>query len=221
MLLATAYLPPLEYFAAIAAECLRPGGGDIWIDGWEHYHKQTWRNRFRFLSAAGAETLGYPVIHSGDIYHTAVRDILIDWSVPWALKTRRALDAAYGASAFYEYYKDGLYAILDSRPARLFDLNTALTEYLLSKIGIPVKLKLTEEYVVPGDGRYGQDLREVIHPKRPNSLLRDLGAEKPYFQVFSCKYGFTPGLSAIDLLFNEGPEAASFLEPPAHRQHHV
>ena len=55
------------------------------------------------------------------------------------------------------------------------------------------------------------DYREAIHPKRPNSIMRDLGLERPYWQVFREKFGFIPGLSIMDLLFNEGPEAISWL----------
>ena len=54
-------------------------------------------------------------------------------------------------------------------------------------------------------------MREAIHPKRPDTILSDLGIEKPYFQVFSRKYGFKSNLSAMDLLFNEGPASIDYL----------
>jgi hypothetical protein len=56
------------------------------------------------------------------------------------------------------------------------------------------------------------DLREKIHPKRPDTILRDLGLEKPYFQVFAGKYGFKSDLSIMDLLFNEGPDSILYLK---------
>ncbi len=59
---------------------------------------------------------------------------------------------------------------------------------------------------------YGEDYREVLHPKRPNTVLKDLGLEKPYFQVFARKYGFISDLSIMDLLFNEGPESICYLK---------
>ena len=52
----------------------------------------------------------------------------------------------------------------------------------------------------------------MIHPKRSNSILKDLELEKPYYQVFSAKHGFIPDLSIMDLLFNEGPEAIVYLK---------
>ena len=56
------------------------------------------------------------------------------------------------------------------------------------------------------------DLREMIHPKRPDTILKDLALEKPYFQVFAQKHGFQSGLSIMDLLFNEGPDSILYLK---------
>ena len=59
------------------------------------------------------------------------------------------------------------------------------------------------------------DFRSVIHPKHPDTVLEDLGLNRPYYQVFRDKSGgFTPGLSLLDLLFNEGPDSLSWLIPP-------
>ena len=57
-----------------------------------------------------------------------------------------------------------------------------------------------------------EDLREVIHPKRPDNILEKLELNKPYFQVFAEKHGFIPNLSIMDLLFNEGPDSIIFLK---------
>jgi hypothetical protein len=50
-----------------------------------------------------------------------------------------------------------------------------------------------------------------IHPKHPNTILHDLGADRPYYQVFADRHGFIPGLSVMDLLFNEGPASLEYL----------
>ena len=112
-------------------------------------------------------------------------------------------------SAYFEYYKDELFAILESGYERLFDLNLALIRFFVEKIGLKVDIRLTEDYErEPGM----VDLRESIHPKRPNSILSDLELEKPYFQVFAPKYGFMSDLSIMDLLFNEGPDSILYLK---------
>ena len=125
-------------------------------------------------------------------------------------RSQRALDAAYYTSAYYEYYRDELFEIMDRRAALLWDWNLSLIRFLLDKTGIACTLVATESFEVPGT--VPDDYRYDIHPKRPNTVLRDLGLEKPYYQVFSDRFGFTPGLSALDLLFNEGPDALLWLK---------
>ena len=75
----------------------------------------------------------------------------------------------------------------------------------------PNTLQDASEVTFP-DGMAALDLREAIHPKRPDAILRDLGLSKPYWQVFSPRHGFIPNLSIMDLLFNEGPDSISYLK---------
>ena len=211
MLLASAYFPPVEYFALLARDFI-PGSpaGDtsIYIEAGEHFVKQSWRTRCRILGPNGPEILQVPVVHDGT---RLMRDLRVEYSTPWIVRTERALEAAYQSSPFFEHYADGLFAILESQPETLLELNTALTRHILDRLGIDVPLRLTEAYVP--EGGVPDDYRSVIHPKRENTVLRDLGLGRPYYQVFSQKFGFTPGLSILDLLFNEGPDAQLFLKP--------
>lgn len=210
MLLASAYFPPVEYFALLARDFI-PGSpaGDtsIYIEACEHFVKQSWRTRCRILGPNGPEILQVPVVHDGT---RLMRDLRVEYSTPWMVRTERALEAAYQSSPFFEHYADGLFAILESQPGTLLELNTALTRHILDRLGIDVPLRLTEAYVP--EGGVPDDYRSVIHPKRDNTVLRDLGLGRPYYQVFSQKFGFTPGLSILDLLFNEGPDAQLFLK---------
>ena len=83
----------------------------------------------------------------------------------------RAIVSAYESSAYFDYYKDELFAILDSRTDTLLDLNTSILRFFLGKIGIAAEIGFTEEFTSRDDGRYGKDLRGIIHPKRPNNIL--------------------------------------------------
>ena len=211
MLLSSAYFPPVEYFALLARDFI-PGSpaGDtsIYIEACEHFVKQSWRTRCRILGPNGPEILQVPIVHDGT---REMKDIRVEYTTPWIVRTERALDAAYRSAPFFEHYSDGLFAILESQPETLLELNTALTRHILDRLGIGVRLKLTDEYVPEGGA--ADDYRSLIHPKRDNTILRDLGLDRPYYQVFSRKFGFMPGLSILDLLFNEGPEALPFLKP--------
>ena len=220
-LFTTAYFPPVSYFAAIAEDMAglsRKRGDDgslelspsvVYIEACENFQKQSYRNRCRFYAADGVQTLSFPILHDGGTHKQPVAEIRIDYSKPWVLQHKRAIVSAYGMSAYFDYYKDELFAILDSQPEKLLDLNLALLRFFIEKIGLKVDLRLTEDYVKETDC---EDLREVIHPKKDNDVLRRLGLEKPYFQVFAQKYGFKSDLSVMDLLFNEGPDSILYLK---------
>ena len=173
----------------------------------------------------------------------------MDYSTPWVLRTERAIESAYYSSPFFIYYRDALFAILDSRPETLWELNRRIIDFFCGKIGIAPQIHETIAFAPAGghipsepvtaapsslpsvDGplpftmpraaclsegmcppaAMADDYRSVIHPKRPNTIMRDLGLERPYWQVFRDKFGFVPGLSIMDLLFNEGPESICWL----------
>jgi len=220
-LFSTAYFPPVSYFAAMAQEMSglihrRDDGSSlelspsvVYIEACENFQKQSYRNRCRFYGADGVQTLSFPIKHEGGTHKIPISEIRIDYKKPWVLQHERAIISAYGTSAYFEYYQDELFAILESCPDRLFDLNMALLKFFIEKTGIAVDVRLTEDYLVSPDM---EDLRDAIHPKHPNSILRDLELEKPYFQVFSQKHGFQSDLSIMDLLFNEGPDSIMYLK---------
>jgi len=238
ILLNTAYMPPVEYFAAMASEFTlsRNGQGKfvesvpavVYLEACENYQKQSWRNRSSFFAASGKDSLSFPVVHEGGTHTLPIKKIKVDYSVPWIRQHERAIISAYGTSAYFGYYRDEFFSVLESRPETLWELNMSLIRFFIRKTGLSVDLRETSDFVV-NDGvcRGGAwdglpcavglgavDLREIIHPKRENDILKRLNMKKPYFQVFSEKYGFIKSLSVMDLLFNEGPESIAFLYNP-------
>ena len=220
-LLTTAYFPPVSYFAAIAQEMTglisrRGDGGSlelspsvVYIEACENYQKQSYRNRCRFYAADGVQTLSCPILHEGGTHKIPIIELKLDYKKPWIQQHERAIMSAYRTSAYFEYYQDELFEILERKYEKLFDLNLALIRFFIEKIGLKVDLRLTDEYAIEP---LMDDLRETIHPKRANPILRDMDLEKPYFQVFSQKYGFQSDLSIMDLLFNEGPDSILYLK---------
>ena len=216
LLLETAFMPPVSYFAAIAEEFTLSYGrvvslvpARLRLEACENYQKQSYRNRCRIYAAGGVESLTLPVVHEGGTSSLPIREIRVDWSRDWLPRMERAIVSAYESSPYFEYYRDSLFDILESRTEKLFDLNIRLIHYFLGKIGISADIDFTTEYERPGETAPGiRDLRGIIHPKRP-SILK---TEKPYWQVFAAKYGFKSDLSVMDLLFNEGPDSISYLK---------
>ncbi|MBR1405736.1 MAG: WbqC family protein [Bacteroidales bacterium] len=212
MLLSTAFLPPLSWFAAAAKDfTLSPDRvfpSVVRLEACEHFVKQSYRNRCRILTANGVENLQVPVLHDEGLYRMPVTEVRVDYTVPWIPKMERALASAYESAAFFEDYRDGLFSILESQPRTLWELNLRLILFLLDRLHLAVDLQPTQVY----EPEAAEDLRGAIHPKHPDTILKDLALEKPYFQVFAGKYGFQPNLSVVDLLFNEGPDSILYLK---------
>ena len=215
-LLSTAYLPPIEYFVAIA------NSGRVEIECGEMYQKQSYRTRCHINGANGLLVLTLPVLRSAakgeeSSHKIPVAQLKIDYSKPWLLQHKRALEAAYMSSPFFEYYMDDLYAVLDSGEESLLVMNTRLVHTISELIGIQTPIVMSDgNFIAPGSDllqeRGISDFRDSIHPKKPALLMERLKMNKPYWQVFTNKQGFVPNLSVLDLLFNEGPNAISYLE---------
>lgn len=191
----------------------------VYIEACENYQKQSYRNRCRFYAGDGIQTLSFPVVHEGGTHKQPISDIRIDYRKPWLQQHQKAIISAYGTSAYFEYYLDELFAIMDSRPEKLIDLNMALLRFFIEKTGLCIDLRSTDDYsrdgILTADNGTEiicEDLRETIHPKRPNTILKDLGLDRQYFQVFAPKLGFKSDLSIMDLLFNEGPDSILYLK---------
>ena len=219
MLLSTAFFPPVSWFAAAASS-----QDGVYLEACENFCKQSYRNRCHIAAAGGTEAISVPIVHEGDLFHTLITEVMIDYQDPWVKKARRAIESAYRTSPFFEYYKDDIFSILDSGIPRLWDLNLALIRHFIKKTNLGIEPLFTEEFTKPSaqkeisaPGPYGLDYRAAIHPKRPNSILAGLNLEKPYFQVFAQKYGFIKDLSVMDLLFNEGPESLLWLRTSIRR----
>lgn len=184
----------------------------VYVEACENYQKQSYRNRCHIYAADGVQALNFPVVHEGGTHKLPISEIKVDYSTPWLQQHQRAIVSAYRTSAYFEYYQDELFAIMDSRPEKLFDLNLSILKFFVEKTGLKTDIRLTEGYSRVPAVEGCQDLREVIHPKRKDTVLHDLGLEKPYFQVFAPKYGFKSNLSIMDLLFNEGPDSILYLK---------
>ena len=212
MLLSTAYFPPVAWLALAAREMtLSPDRvlpSTVKLEACENYQKQSYRNRCYILAGDGVQMLQVPVVHGADMAITRVR---VDYSTPWVVRTQRALDTAYETSAYYYYYRDELFSLLEAQPQTLWELNLSTIRFLLKKTGIACELSPTAGFI--GPDMEADDFRFSIHPKKEDSVLAQLGLDKPYYQVFRDRMGgFTPKLSCLDLLFNEGPDSIMWLK---------
>jgi len=198
VLLATAYLPPAGYLAEVVA------AGEVRIEVFETYRKQTTRNHCMIYGPTGAQKLIIPVVKP-DGNHTLTKNIRISGHQPWQKIHWRSIETAYNNSPFFLYYRDHLAPFYDKRWQFLLDLNCGLLEMLLRILRIERPVTFTKAFEkIPAGAR---DLRPLAR-EGPSNPLCHYGK---YSQVFEYRHGFIPALSVIDLLFNTGPETTSYL----------
>ena len=197
ILLSSAYLPPVSFFTAINS------GGDVLIEQYDNYCKQTYRNRCRIATAAGVQVLTVPIVKSSSPKQL-MKDVRISDHGEWRRQHWNALESAYMNSPFFMYYQDDFRPFYENKYEFLIDFNTELTLLIMKLAGMDRPIKLTESYGKNGENL--TDLRQMADPGTDEPLEC-----RPYWQVFKEKYGFLANLSAVDLLFNMGPEFPLYL----------
>jgi len=203
VLLCTSYFGPIQYFTKFLIYPNRV------LEQYDHYTKQTYRNRCNIFGANGILSLSIPVL-KGKQHKSHLKDIRIDYTKNWRKLHWKGMESAYRHSPFFEFYMDDVQSILKKQHNFLIDLNLEIMDYLLEALDIEGNYSLTDEFVEAGKTKF-IDCRESIHPKKMISDDKNYRTE-PYAQVFSVRIGFQENLSVIDLLFNEGPNAGGILE---------
>lgn len=193
------YLPSLEYFCALQHF------DTIELEKCEHFVKQSYRNRCYINTAQGVEMLIVPLTSKHG--KTLIKDVRIDHSKKWQNNHWRTIESAYRKAPYFEYYSDDLRTILYRNHDFLFDLNFELLSFCLKSIRYSPAIAVSVSYEkLPPTHIF--DLRSRINPKKP-ALDRNFYKPVVYHQVFGS--GFVENLSLIDLLFCEGPRAASLI----------
>ncbi|MDR0972862.1 MAG: WbqC family protein [Prevotellaceae bacterium] len=202
--LSSAYLAPVSYYAKLTRY------DNAVIEQYDHYTKQTYRNRCRIASPTGVLELTIPVVRTGQ--KTLMRDVRISEHGHWRRLHWNALESAYGNTPFFMYYADDFRTLYDRHTEFLMDFNEELCRLVCSLIDIHPHLSRTETYET-NLSTDNADFREAIHPKKAFCEADPSFIPRPYYQVFEHRHGFLPDLSIVDLLFNMGTESALYLSP--------
>lgn len=195
------YNGPVNYFARLVNE------KKIVIEQFDHYQKQSYRNRCKILGPNGTISLSIPVKKQHGVKNL-LRDIRIDYDTHWNRNHWRSLLAAYASSPYFEYMADELHPFYEGKFEFLIELNQELLECALGIMGLNIPLTLSSSF-----SRITQDSdpRYFIHPKKSETVADPDFNPIEYHQVFSDRFGYQSNLSILDLLFNEGPNAVTIL----------
>ena len=171
--------------------------GNILIERYDHYNKRTYRNRFKIISPNGIQTVSIPVKHKRT--SPFFKDLQIAYDINWTGRLKNTLRTCYGSAPFFPYFADDIFDIFEKKHRFLFDLNNELRRYIFDTLDIKAKVNYTSRYMQYPTAGF-KDLRDKYLPV--NSHKSSL----PYYypQVFEYKYGFIPGMSILDYLFNAG-----------------
>lgn len=203
-ILSTAYFGPVQWYQKLHRY------EEVWIEQYDTFAKQTFRNRCVIATEHGTQALTIPIEHFGP--HTPTRDIRISDHGRWRSLHFNAIRSAYGESPFFEFYVDDLAPFFERKWTFLIDFNEAITNTMSQLLDIRPNMRRTTcffEASRPAADRCFQDFREVIHPKHP--IPDEEFSPRPYYQVFAAKNGFQSNLSILDLLMNEGNESIFYL----------
>lgn len=190
MALTTTYFGSVDWYKKLCNT-----SGPMEIEAHENYKKQTPRNHCCIATANGVQKLTVPVTLPAILSHGDgnIREVRISDHGNWRHLHWEALASAYGMSPFYEYYADDIRPFFEKRWEFLFDFNMDIMRKMLDLLGVERDIIPTERYVGCND----------VQPEHST-----IG---PYYQTFERRHGFLQGMSILDLLFNEGPEAALYL----------
>ena len=198
LLLHPAYFPNCLTMAALAQNTV------VW-EVWDNYQKQTFRNRCYIATDRGALMLNIPIVHvGGSTGRQAYREVRIENSYPWQRQHWRSLTTAYRSAPFFEYFEEDLRPIFEKPFTFLLDVNLESVATLCQLMDLAAPSMQSKSYQTTPDKT--SDARHLIRAKEKTTVELD-----EYPQVFQERHGFLSNLSTLDLIFNEGPQALSYL----------
>ncbi len=195
MLFSTSYFGTIPYFQELVKQ------STILIDAHENYQKQTWRNRTAILSADGTFLISVPVERPYG-KNTKIKDVVISNATNWQKDHWKAIESCYKHAPFFYYYEERIHELIYQKEQNLLAFNSQILKQLLDWLDFEIIFEFSEQEF-PYCGK--DDIRILLNQK-----VLSFPQEK-YIQVFSDVQPFTPNLSILDLLLNEGPMARNYL----------
>lgn len=190
--------PPVSWWAyALQA-------GHVTFDNAEHYAKMSYRNRYYLAAPEGKLLMSLP-LENGRNQRVPVSEVQISNRTDWQSNHWKTMVSLYGNAPFFEHFEHRIRPLF-ARPFQLLaDWNKSSILLMNDLLGAGLVFDETHTFQKEYPGH--TDLRESLVPQR--SLVTALPA---YYQVFADRCGFQPDCSILDVLFNEGMHARTYLK---------
>ncbi len=192
------------YFASIAHFVVIAQSHEVVIEMEDNYQKQTYRNRSYIYGANGKLQLSVPIIYSQK-NRQKYKDVKIFNEDNWQLQHWKSLESAYKTSPFFEFYEDELRPLFENKEEYILEFNMKCFEVVCDCLQLDATINKTTVYEKEASDK--TDYRSLVDSKKERPIILE-----NYTQVFNEKHGFINNLSILDLLFNEGTNALSYLE---------
>jgi hypothetical protein len=186
---------PIAYFGSVRYLQEMTQHNTVILEINDHFPKQTFRNRAVILSSQGSQTLTVPLIKPNGS-KTLTKDIGISYTEKWQLIHWRAIQTAYASAPYFEHYACDIQALIFNKANSLVELNRSILDFFIETWQLPIQLNYSTHY----NQVETIDLDFEIEPMR-----------KSYTQVIFDNREFNACVSALDLLFCEGPMARNII----------
>ena len=195
--------------------------------------RQSYQNRVRIKTGAGPRWITVPVVQESRAER--IMDKRIDNSrrgrFQWTRKMFLTLKYAYESAPFFRSYEPAVREIFDARWERLSDLNARFIELCRGALG--VRTPMLNSSALRINGSKSEMILNMCREVGAEAYLSGSGASRGYLdlaaferagirviwqdfahpryrQYPACRE-FVPKLSALDLIFNCGPESREIL----------
>lgn len=192
------YFPNVAHFVAIVK------AKKVTFEVCDNFQKQTYRNRTYIYGANGNLQLSVPIIHSHK-NRQLTKDVKIYNEDKWQLNHWKSLESAYRTSPYFEFYEDEFKPLFSNKATHILDFNLKCLEVVFDCLQLEIPIDYTTVYEKTPEKN--SDYRYLANARTKQEILLN-----PYTQVFNSKHGYINNLSILDLLFNEGTNALSYLE---------
>jgi hypothetical protein len=198
------------------------------------FERQNYQNRVMIKTGEGPRWITVPVFQASQ--HERLIDKTIDnhneGRSRWGRTVYQTIQYAYQGAPFFKSYAPQIHEVFEARWDNLMDLNLKLLDILRDALGIRTQMVRSSELNIPG--QKNELILGLCREVGAKTFLGGMGGCRDYLDMDAFQQAgvnvtwqnfvhpryaqrprpenFVEGVSALDLLFNCGPESGSILQ---------